>query len=158
MSKTESPERNPSLSRVSRRVKSTCISSKKGPKSKAQEINLITDKGVEGDYHAKGGDRQVSFLANESIEKMKAKGIKLEDGAFGENIITEGIDLLTLNIGQHVKIGQAELEITKIGKECVERCIIYHTVGDCIMPREGVFAKVLKGGKIKPGDILEILK
>ena len=88
---------------------------------------------------------------------MKAKGLKLEDGAFGENIITQGIDLVSLKIGQHLKIGQAELEITKIGKECVERCIIYHTTGDCIMPREGVFAKVLTSGIVKPGDKLEII-
>jgi len=138
-------------------VKSTCISKEKGPKSKVDSLTLVADKGVDGDYHAKGGDRQVSFLANESIKKMKAKGLKLEDGAFGENIITEGIDLLSLKIGQHLRVGHAEVEITKIGKECVERCIIYHTVGDCIMPREGIFAKVLTGGKVEAGDTLEII-
>jgi MOSC domain-containing protein YiiM len=89
---------------------------------------------------------------------MRDKGLKLENGAFGENIITEGIDLLFINIGQRLKIGEAEVGITKIGKECVERCAIYYQTGDCIMPREGIFAKVLKGGKVKPGDPLEVIK
>src|SRR3989339_1262257 len=137
------------------KVKAACISSVRGPKSKVEEINLVKDLGVEGDYHAKGGLRQVSLLASESIQKQKEKGIELDDGAFGENIITEGIELTKLSIGQKLKIGEAELEITKIGKECVERCIIYYQTGDCIMPREGVFAKVLKGGQIKPGDTIK---
>ncbi|MFH1361553.1 MAG: MOSC domain-containing protein [bacterium] len=133
-------------------VKAVCISDVRGPKSEVNELKLIRDLGVEGDFHAKGGNRQVSLLASESIQKQIEKGIALADGAFGENIITAGIELIKLSIGQKLKIGEAELEITKIGKECVERCIIYHQTGDCIMPREGVFAKVLQGGKIKAGD------
>ncbi|PIS29336.1 MOSC domain-containing protein [Candidatus Saganbacteria bacterium CG08_land_8_20_14_0_20_45_16] len=137
------------------KIKAVCISSVRGPKSRVEAINLIKDLGVENDYHAKGGLRQVSLLANESIQKQIAKGIRLEDGAFGENIITEGIELTKLAIGQKLQVGETELEITKIGKECVERCIIYHQTGDCIMPREGVFAKVLKGSKVKAGDVIQ---
>ena len=92
-----------------------------------------------------------SMHKNGVIQKQIAK-TRVAEGAFGENIITQGIELTKLPIGQKIKIGEAELEITKIGKECVERCLIYHQTGDCIMPREGVFAKVLKGGKIKAGD------
>ncbi|MFH1347538.1 MAG: MOSC domain-containing protein [Candidatus Margulisiibacteriota bacterium] len=140
------------------KIKATCISQSKGPKSKVAEVVLLEDLGVEGDFHAKGGERQVSLLASESIQKMKDKGLKLEDGAFGENIVTEGIDLLTLKIGQKLKIGGAEIEISKIGKECPERCAIYYAAGDCIMPREGIFAKVLRGGKVKAGDSLEVIQ
>lgn len=143
---------------LSRRVKATCISKDRGQKAGVKEINLVANLGVEGDYHAKGGERQVSLLASESIQKMKDKGLKLADGAFGENIITEGIDLLSLKIGQKLKIGQAEVEISKIGKDCPKRCSIYYAAGDCIMPREGIFAKVLTGGKIKAGDSLEVVQ
>jgi MOSC domain-containing protein YiiM len=137
------------------KIKATCVSKSKGQKSEVKEINLIKDLGVEGDFHAKGGDRQVSLLASESIQKMKDKGLKLENGAFGENVVTEGIDLISLKIGQRLKIGEAEIEITKIGKECPERCAIYYQTGDCIMPREGIFAKITKSGKVKPGDYLK---
>lgn len=135
------------------KIKAVCVSKNKGQKSEVEKINLIKNSGVEGDFHSKGGERQVSLLAIESIEKMK---IKLEAGAFGENIITEGIGLLSLRIGQTLKVGGAELEISKIGKECLERCQIYYQTGDCIMPREGVFAKVIKGGIIKPGDEINL--
>jgi MOSC domain-containing protein YiiM len=148
MAKIENPE-------LSRRVKATCLSKVKGQKSEIKTINLIPDLGVEEDFHAQGGERQVSLLAEESIAKMRAKGLKLEPGAFGENIVTEGVDLLALKIGQKIKIGEAEIEISKIGKECPKRCAIYYAAGDCIMPREGVFARVLSGGKIKAGDIIQ---
>lgn len=138
------------------KIKATCLSKVKGQKSKVKTINLLKDLGAEGDYHAKGGDRQLSLLAVESIQKMKDQGLKLADGAFGENIVTEGIDLLSLKPGQKLKISEAEIEISKIGKECPERCAIYYAVGDCIMPREGIFARVLKGGKVKPGDEIKI--
>ena len=134
------------------KVKDVCISKLKGPKSEVKSINLIENLGVEGDFHAKGGERQVSLLANESIDKMYEKGLKLQPGAFGENIVTEGIELISLSIGQKIRIGETELEISKIGKECLERCQIFYQTGDCIMPREGVFAKVIKGGIIKLGD------
>jgi len=139
------------------KVQATCLSKNKGQKTEVSTFTLIKDLGVEGDFHARGGERQVSLLAAESIQKMKDKGLKLEPGAFGENIVTESIDLLTLKIGQKLKIGEAEIAISKIGKECPERCAIYYAAGDCIMPREGVFAKVLKGGKVKPGDTLNTL-
>ncbi|MFC1496731.1 MOSC domain-containing protein [Candidatus Margulisiibacteriota bacterium] len=128
------------------KVKAVCVSKVKGQKSEVKELVLVKDLGAEGDFHAKGGERQVSLLAN----------AKLAPGAYGENIVTEGIDLLSLSIGQKLKIGEAGLEISKIGKECKERCQIYYQTGDCIMPREGVFAKVIKGGIIKPGDEIKI--
>lgn len=137
------------------KVKAACVSKDKGQKSEVKSINLIADLGVEGDFHARGGERQVSLLAQESVQKMKDKGLKLEAGAFGENIVTEGIDLLSLKIGQKLQIGEAEIEISKIGKECPERCSIYYAAGDCIMPTEGVFARVLKDGKVKAGDIIQ---
>ena len=139
------------------KVKATCINKEKGRKFYVPEINLIKDLGVLGDFHAKGGDRQVSLLASESIDEMRKKGLKLDDGAFGENIITEGLDLVSLKIGQHLKLGETEVEITKIGKECVARCQIYYQTGDCIMPREGVFVKVLAGGIVKKGDEIIVL-
>src|SRR3989339_1002213 len=138
------------------KVKNTCVSKVKGQKSEIQSINLIENLGVEGDFHAKGGERQVSLLAEESIQKMREKGLTLLPGAFGENVVTEGIDLLSLSVGQKIRIGEVELEISKIGKECPARCQIYYLAGDCIMPREGVFAKVLKGGIIKPGDEIKL--
>lgn len=138
------------------KVKAVCLSKSRGAKLKAGEIILIKNLGVDGDFHAKGGERQISFLAQESVEKMKNNGLKLEAGAFGENIVTEGIDLPSLKLGQKIKIGETEMEITKIGKECVKRCEIYFKLGDCIMPREGIFAKVINGGKIKPGDEIKI--
>lgn len=136
-------------------IKAVCISKDRGQKTEISEIKLIKDLGVEGDYHARGGNRQVSLLAAESIQKMKDKGLKLEHGAFGENIVTEGLNLLSLKIGQKLKISEAEIEISKIGKECPERCAIYYAAGDCIMPREGIFAKVLRGGKVKAGDKIQ---
>ena len=138
-------------------IKATCISKSKGAKAKVAEVVLLKDIGVEDDYHAKGGERQVSILAARSIQKMKDKGLKIEDGAFGENIVTEGIDLLSLKVGQKLKISEAEIEISKIGKECLERCSIYYAAGDCIMPREGVFARVLKSGRVKAGDSMEVI-
>ncbi len=141
----------------SRRVKATCISTSKGQKFEVKEIILIKDLGIEGDFHAKGGDRQVSLLASESIQKMKEKGMKLKNGAFGENIVTEGIDLLALKIGQNLRVGKTEIKISKIGKECIERCAIYYQTGDCIMPREGVFAQIIRGGQVKAGDSLEVI-
>jgi MOSC domain-containing protein YiiM len=139
------------------KTKATCINKEKGRKFSTLEVELVKDLGISGDFHAKGGDRQVSLLASESIAKMREKGLTLDDGAFGENIITEGINLISLNIGRHLKIANTEIEITKIGKECVKRCEIYYQTGDCIMPREGVFAKVLNGGVIKKGDEIKIL-
>lgn len=134
------------------KVKAVCISDKKGQKHSVSQVKLIKGIGVEGDFHAKGGGRQISLLAKESIQKMKEQGLKLEDGAFGENVVTEGLDLTSLSIGQHLKIGESEIVITKIGKECVNRCAIFYKTGDCIMPKEGIFGKVIKDGVVMPGD------
>jgi len=114
---------------------------------------LKEDSGIEGDAHAGTPKRQVSLLAIESVEKMRAKGLKVSPGDFAENITTEGIDLLGLKIGERLSLGSgAILEISQIGKECHTRCNIYYQAGDCVMPKEGIFAKVIKGGTVKTGD------
>lgn len=134
-------------------VESVNISEKKGvPKHEVPEISLVKNHGIAGDAHAGEGHRQVSFLAGEAVDRMKALGLVLSPGAFGENIVTRGIDWTLSEIGKRIVIGRAELEITKIGKECHSRCAIYEAAGDCIMPRHGIFARVLKGGKIRAED------
>jgi cyclic pyranopterin phosphate synthase len=115
--------------------------------------------GIEGDAHAGNWHRQVSLLGQESIEKMRAKGANVSAGDFAENITTEGIDLQSLAIGSKLRLGaDAEVEITQFGKKCHGGCEIFQQIGDCIMPREGVFAKVTKPGRIKPGDTIEVLQ
>lgn len=135
------------------------ISEKKGTKKRnVESVELREDFGIIGDGHA-GSMRQVSLLAQESIDKMKAKGLKVKPGDFAENITTEGMDLLKLKVGARLKAGRgAILEITQIGKVCHTRCSIYYQAGDCVMPKEGIFARVLKGGIIKPQDKLEVIK
>lgn len=135
------------------------ISEKKGTKKHTVPfVNLIEDFGIEGDAHAGKWHRQVSLLAKESMENMKKKLPTLKAGDFAENILTEGIILYKLPIGTILKIGDCLLEVTQIGKECHLGCEIRHIVGDCVMPREGIFTKVLKGGKIKSGDKIEIIE
>ena len=137
------------------RVVAISISKKKGiPKSNVPFADLIENHGIDGDIHAGNWHRQVSFLALESIDKMRKAGLpKLRPGAFAENITTEFIDIPNLQIGSKIKIGMdAELEITQIGKECHSKCAIFVKIGDCVMPREGIFAKVIKPGKIFEGD------
>ncbi len=137
------------------RILAISISNRKGtPKSNVDSAILIEDYGIENDAHAGKWHRQVSFLAIESIQRMRDKGLpKLRPGAFAENITTEFIDLPLLKIGSIVKIGsEAELEITQIGKECHAKCAIYYKVGDCVMPTDGIFGIVKKGGKISCGD------
>lgn len=137
------------------RIVAISISKKRGiPKSNVPSAKLIENFGIEGDAHAGNWHRQVSFLAVESIDKMRKAGLpKLRPGAFAENITTEFIDIPHLKIGTKIKIGQdAELEITQIGKECHTKCAIYVKVGDCVMPKEGIFAKVIKAGEIYSGD------
>ncbi|MBQ3662543.1 MAG: MOSC domain-containing protein [Clostridia bacterium] len=139
-------------------VKAVCISRKKGmPKEPVDSIRLIEDHGIEGDAHAGKWHRQVSLLSYEAIEEFKKRGIEIRDGAFGENIVVSGYDLKSLKPGTVFRIGDVLLELTQIGKECHSHCVIFHTVGDCIMPREGVFTKVLNGGIVKPGDRVEIV-
>ena len=138
------------------------ISDKKGTKKKTVEkCVVLKEHGIEGDAHAGKWHRQVSLLAVESIDKMQAKltNITLEYGDFAENITTRGIDLKNLPIGTRLKVGDdVLLEVTQIGKECHLACDIRKQVGDCIMPREGIFAKVLEEGEIKAGDKIEIVE
>lgn len=136
------------------------ISKKKGiPKSNIKSAKMIKDWGIEGDIHAANWHRQVSFLALESIEKMRDKGLEnLRPGAFAENITTEFLELPKLEVGTQIKLGNvAILEITQIGKECHSKCAIFYKVGDCVMPREGIFGKVIRSGEIKVGDKITIV-
>jgi MOSC domain-containing protein YiiM len=130
------------------------ISEEKGTKkTNIQSCALLRDFGLKGDAHAGPWHRQVSLLANESIDKMKAMGLKVGYGDFAENITTEGVDLVHLPIGTPIRIGDTViLRVTQIGKECHERCAIYYQAGDCVMPREGIFAEVLNEGEVKAGD------
>jgi len=137
------------------KVVAISISKQKGiPKENIPNALLIKEHGIEGDIHAGNWHRQVSFLAIESIEKMRKSGLpKLRPGAFAENITTKFMVLPEFEIGSKLRIGNNSLlEITQIGKECHSRCAIYQTVGDCVMPREGIFAKVIEGGNISVGD------
>ena len=126
-----------------------CKSDKKGAaKYQINEALLKENHGIEGDAHAGNWHRQVSLLSAEKIEEFRSKGAQVDFGAFGENLVVEGFDLRSLPVGTRFAIGDTLLELTQIGKECHDHCNIYKTVGDCIMPREGVFTKVIKGGKI----------
>lgn len=142
-------------------VKAVCISKEKGTTKKVIEKGrLIENYGLEGDAHAGKWHRQISLLDENSIDKMRSQAYQLKSGDFAENITTKGLEnLYQLPVGQKLKIAdQAILEITQIGKKCHSDCEIKETVGDCVMPREGVFARVIKGGKIKAGSKIEILK
>lgn len=128
-------------------VVAVCTSEQKGERKKpAASAKLVRDHGIKGDGHAGNGHRQISLLAQESIDKMRAMGLEVTAGDFAENITTLGIDLLTLRIGDRLSIGSTLLEITQIGKECHNRCAIYYQAGDCVMPKEGIFARVIEGG------------
>ena len=134
-------------------IRGICISEKKGTqKHEVPEANVIEDWGIEGDAHAGKWHRQVSLLGLEQIEEFRARGAEVDFGAFGENLVVEGYHFRTLPVGTIFQIGDVVLEMTQIGKECHSHCEIYKVMGDCIMPREGVFAKVLHGGTIKKGD------
>lgn len=141
------------------RIKAISVSKEKGTrKTNVPEAELRTDFGIVGDAHAGDWHRQASLLASESINEMVAKGAKVSPGDFAENITTEGIDLSKLSVGNRVRLGEsAEVQISQFGKECHSGCEIFKQVGDCIMPREGVFAKVTKGGLIKVGDVIEVV-
>ncbi len=135
------------------------ISEKKGvPKKTIEEGNFLENYGLEGDAHAGKWHRQVSLLGIESINKMKELGIEgLCTGKFAENITTEGINLWKIPVGTKVQIGETIHEVTQIGKECHSGCAIFQEIGDCVMPKEGIFTKVIKGGKITKDDEIEIL-
>jgi MOSC domain-containing protein YiiM len=113
------------------------------------KVILRENHGIVGDAHAKDWHRQVSLLAAEDIDTMRGKGVEIGFGDFAENITTRGVDLASLPVGTRLHIGQAELEVSQIGKECHSHCAIYQAVGDCVMPRRGIFARVLKGGEVR---------
>jgi len=139
-------------------IVAVCTGTNKGErKTDVGESFLIKSQGLKGDAHAGFAHRQVSLLAEESIAKMTAKGLDVGPGDFAENLTTTGMDLVNLPIGTRLQAGpEAILRVTQIGKECHDRCAIYYQAGDCVMPREGIFAEVLRGGKVKVGDKLEI--
>lgn len=139
------------------KVLGICVSEKRGTQKKeVNEAILKENWGIEGDAHAGDWHRQVSLLSFEKIEAFREKGADVDFGAFGENLIVEGYDLRRLPVGTRFRIGEAVLELTQIGKECHSHCEIYKKMGDCIMPREGVFTEVVKGGRIRKGDAVEI--
>ncbi len=145
-------------------IVSVNVSKKKGTiKKPVPEFELVAGQGARGDAHAAPGDRQVSLLMLESIEKQQrlieqrpGKRMKLKPGAFAENLTTAGIDLLALKLGDELRVGdQIRLRVSKIGKECHTRCAIFERVGECVMPKEGIFCEVLTGGRARPGDRIE---
>lgn len=140
------------------KIMAVCVSEKRGTQKKnIDKVRLIENFGLEGDAHGGNWHRQVSLLSYEKVRAFEEKGISVEDGAFGENLLVEGFDFKTLPVGTRFRCGEALLEMTQIGKECHSHCEIYQAVGDCIMPREGVFARVLHGGVIQIGDEMEIV-
>ena len=141
------------------KIVAICISEKKGVQKKdVKQCRLIENYGLEGDAHAGSWHRQISLLSIEGRLVMENKGIKLDAGDFGENVLTEGVDFANIMVGNELRLGEAALvRVTQIGKECHDRCNIYYQVGDCIMPREGIFAEVLKGGEIKIDDDIEFI-
>ncbi len=147
------------LASLQGRVVAVSRSLEKGiPKTNIPEGRLIEDCGLENDAHAGSGHRQLSLLALESIEKMRAAGADVHPGDFAENITTEGIQVEALPVGARLRVGdEVELEITQIGKACHKGCAIRELVGDCVMPREGVFARVIKGGLVRPGDAIKVV-
>lgn len=148
------------ISLVSGRVVSINTSDKKGVRKKpVEEAAVIEGFGIEGDAHASDKwHRQVSLLALESIRKMQEMGLKVGPGDFAENITTEGIDLPALPLGARMALGESiEAEVSQIGKECHSRCAIYAQAGDCVMPREGIFVKVIRGGRLRRGDPVRLL-
>ena len=146
-------------SNLEMKIVSIAISKKKGtPKVQVGKASLLEDHGLEGDAHAGPWHRQVSFLAAESIEEARKKGLDVGFGAFAENIATSGIDWQDIPVGARVNLGDSALvEITQKGKECHNKCAIYYLAGDCIMPREGIFGRVLKGGEVRCGAPVHIL-
>ncbi len=140
------------------RIESIAVSQKKGTtKTCVDQVELVENHGIKGDAHAGDWHRQISFLAAESIRGAETEDFKLNFGDFAENIATTGIDWKSQPVGQRVSLGRDCLvEITQIGKECHKKCAIYYRTGDCIMPKEGVFAKVLKGGVIMVGDTIAL--
>jgi MOSC domain-containing protein YiiM len=147
------------MKEISQQIVAVCTSKEKGErKTDVGQAELQEDFGLVGDAHGGEWHRQVSLLAIESIDKMRAAGLDVGPGDFAENLTTQGVNLYNLPVGTRLRVGDSVLlEMTQIGKECHDRCAIYHQAGDCVMPREGVFAIVVNGGLVKAGDRLEIL-
>ena len=140
------------------KIEAICISRKRGvQKEPIKEANLLVHWGIEGDAHGGKWHRQVSLLGNESVDTMREKGAELHPGDFAENILTSGIDLRELPVGTVLAIGEALLAGTQIGKTCHHACEIRKLIGTCVMPTDGIFTVVLRGGTIKPGDIIHVL-
>jgi MOSC domain-containing protein YiiM len=142
-----------------KKIVSIAISKKKGTrKTPVEAVEVVKDHGILGDAHAGPWERQLSFLASEQIQEARSRGLQVDFGDFAENVATLGLNWKELPLGTRVKLGQEVIvEITKIGKECHKKCAIYYQAGDCIMPREGVFGKVIEGGTLRCGDAIEIL-
>jgi cyclic pyranopterin phosphate synthase len=133
------------------------VSPGKGERKKPVERALLKQEhGIEGDGHAGPWHRQVSLLAQESIDKMTAKGLDVSAGDFAENLTTQGVELVALPVGSRLEIGPTLLEVTQIGKVCHDRCAIFYQAGDCVMPKEGIFVRVLRGGEVAPGDVVRV--
>lgn len=147
------------MKELSQRIVAVCTSKEKGErKTDVGQAELQEGFGLIGDAHGGDWHRQVSLLAIESIDKMRAAGLDVGPGDFAENLTTQGVNLYVLPVGTRLRVGDSVLlEMTQIGKECHDRCAIYHQAGDCVMPREGVFATVVSGGLVKTGDRLEVL-
>ncbi len=140
-------------------IKAVCTSDVKGiQKTEVASVELRAEWGIDGDAHAGAWHRQVSLLPFEKIEDFKSKGAQVSNGSFGENLIVEGLDLRSLPIGTLFRCNDVVLELTQVGKQCHAHCAIYHTMGDCIMPREGVFTRVVHGGVISEGDTIDIVE
>lgn len=141
------------------KVLAVCTSPQKGTqKENVHKVEVIEDFGIKNDAHAGKWHRQISLLSYERIEEFRSRGAEVEFGAFGENIVVSGYDFKSLAVGTRFQCNDVILELTQIGKECHHGCVIYQTMGDCIMPREGVFCKVLHGGYIEEGDEFRIIE
>ena len=141
------------------RINAISVSKQKGtPKTNVPEADLKTDYGIVSDAHAGNGHRQVSLLAVESLDKLREKGVKISPGDFAENIMTEGLDVRALKVGSKLRLGgRVELEITQLGKRCHRRRSVFDRLGECVMPRDGIFARVTGPGRIKVGDVIEVV-
>ncbi len=138
-------------------VMAVCISERKGvPKAEVPYIDVRRNHGILGDAHAGNWHRQISLLAEESVDTMRALGLTLAPGAFAENILTRGLELKSLPVGTRLRVGETLLEVTQIGKECHNGCAIRRLTGKCVMPTEGIFAIVLEEGRIQPGDVVTV--
>ena len=141
------------------KIVAVCTSDIKGiQKTEVEHVQLVADYGIQDDAHAGKWHRQVSMLSLERIQEFKDRGAQVENGAFGENLVVEGLgDLKSYHLGTRFACGEAVLELTQVGKECHAHCAIYHAMGDCIMPREGVFFRVIEGGMVSVGDSVSVL-